>query len=490
MSRSGVAVVCLLVALTLTGPAEAGALRDNAKVQEALHLVDRWLDAEQDYKDIPGLSVAIVHDQELVWSGGYGQANPETGIPATPETIYSICSVSKLFTSVAVMTLYDAGKLRLDDEIADLLPWFDLRQTHEESGPITLARVLSHSAGLPRESDYPYWTGPDYPFPTDPQIRARLGAQGTLYPSADVFQYSNLGLTLAGNVVTEVSGRDYHAYVREEILEPLCMTSTWTEIPLEKRGEEMALGYGRELRDGTRNLMSPFQTRGIAPAAGFASTVEDLAKFASWQFRLLEGGEEILRSSTLKEMQRQHWFDPVTEVTWGLGFANWKNDGTYFVGHGGYCPGYRTSFSLNPKDKIGVIVMVSALDTNPGSLASEIHKLVTPALKSAAGESEEADDEEKAEGGGVDLTPYTGVYRRIEAGHENLILEQGEDLGIVGLPADDPAEDLTKLRHEEGDTFRIVRDNDDLADPVTFIRDDSGRVTAMCRFHNCWPKVE
>jgi CubicO group peptidase (beta-lactamase class C family) len=75
-------------------------------------------------------------------------------------------------------------------------------------------------------------------------------------------------------------------------------------------------------RSGERKEVDLFFTDGVTAAAGFTSTVEDLAKFASWQFRLLEnGGEEILRSSTLKEMQRVHWMDPDWELAWGLGFS-------------------------------------------------------------------------------------------------------------------------------------------------------------------------
>ena len=84
-----------------------------------------------------------------------------------------------------------------------------------------------------------------------------------------------------------------------------------------------------------------FLVNGIAPAAGFASTVEDVARFASWQLRLLEkGGKEILAANTLKEMHRVHWTDPDWNTTWGLGFSVSRSDGKTYVGHGGlvFCP--------------------------------------------------------------------------------------------------------------------------------------------------------
>ncbi|NOR34356.1 MAG: serine hydrolase, partial [Bacteroidales bacterium] len=89
---------------------------------EALKLIEVWLDAQRDYDRVPGMSVIIVDDQEVLWSGAFGMANLENHVKATPSTLYSICSISKLFTSVAIMKLYDEGKLRLDDKVDDLLP--------------------------------------------------------------------------------------------------------------------------------------------------------------------------------------------------------------------------------------------------------------------------------------------------------------------------------------------------------------------------------
>jgi CubicO group peptidase (beta-lactamase class C family) len=149
---------------------------------EAIRMIDTWLDGQRDYDHLPGISVAIVTDQEILWSKGYGMADLEKGVPSSPTTIYSICSISKLFTSVAIMKLRDEGKLRLEDLVADHLPWFNLQQQFPDQGPVTIRSVLTHSSGLPRESDYPYWTGPDFPFPTEKQVKAKLGSQKTLYP--------------------------------------------------------------------------------------------------------------------------------------------------------------------------------------------------------------------------------------------------------------------------------------------------------------------
>src|SRR5688572_30108433 len=155
----------------------------NERVTEALGLLEEWAEAQRAYLDIPGMSMAVVHGDEVIWSKGFGLANREQNVAATPDTLYSICSISKLFTGLGVMQLRDEGKLRLDEPIATYLPWFDLQQKYADSPPITLRGILTHSSGLPRESAQPYWTGPDFAFPTRDAVIAGLQSQETLYPA-------------------------------------------------------------------------------------------------------------------------------------------------------------------------------------------------------------------------------------------------------------------------------------------------------------------
>jgi CubicO group peptidase (beta-lactamase class C family) len=177
----------LILTLLFTLPAEAQVVSDHPRVQEAVDVVRVWLDAQRAYERIPGISAALVHDQELIWSGATGFADPETGAPATAETAYSICSISKLFTSIGVMQLRDQGLLRLDDRVADLLAWYDIQEPYEGAPPVTVRALLTHSSGLPRESDYPYWIAP-FDFPTRDQVATRLGDQEMLYPSDLYYQ--------------------------------------------------------------------------------------------------------------------------------------------------------------------------------------------------------------------------------------------------------------------------------------------------------------
>ena len=447
---------------------------------EAIRLIDTWLETQRDYDRLPGISVAIVTDQEILWSRGYGMADLEKEIPSFPNTVYSICSISKLFTSVAIMQLRDAGKLRLDDLVSDHLPWFNLQQQYPDTGPITIRSLLTHSSGLPRESDYPYWTGPDFPFPSSEQVKAKLGTQKTLYPSSTYFQYSNLGLALLGEIVAEASGMPYHEYIEENIFKPLRMADTRTKLPESLWRGKLATGYTAIKRDGTRDMLPLFQAKGITAAAGFSSTVEDLARFASWQFRLLEkGGEEILKASTLREMQRVHWVDPDWKTTWGLGFSVREVDGRTMVGHGGSCPGYRSTLNIDTHKKQAFIVMINAQGVSPNKYAAgmrDILKKVTNKVK-----------EEQA---AVDLEAYAGHYEAQPWWGETAVLPWQGKLAVFGLPSEKPAQGLTLLKYIEGDTFRRLREDETLGEEVIFERDESGKVVRMWQHSNYKNKIK
>jgi CubicO group peptidase (beta-lactamase class C family) len=453
--------------------------KEKPDFSEAIRMIDTWLEAQRDYDNLPGISVAIVTDQEILWSKAYGMADLEKKVASSPSTIYSICSISKLFTSVAIMKLRDAGKLRLEDLVADHLPWFNLQQQFPDTGPITIRSVLTHSSGLPRESDYPYWSGPDFPFPSAKQVKAKLGSQKTLYSPSTYFQYSNLGISLLGEIVAEVSGMPFDKYIEENILKPLRLASTRTKLPESLWRGKLATGHTSKKRDGSRSMLPLFQAKGIAAAAGFSSTVEDLARFASWQFRLLEkGGEEIIKASTLREMHRVHWVDPDWKTTWGLGFSVWEVDGKTMLGHGGSCPGYRSTLTIDPNKKQAFVVMINASGVSPSRYATGMREIL-----------KKAKDKAKEEKAAVDLEDYAGLYDSQPWWGETAILPWQGKLAMFGLPSGNPAESLTLLKHIEGDTFRRVRKDETLGEEVVFERDKAGKVVRMWQHSNYENKI-
>jgi CubicO group peptidase (beta-lactamase class C family) len=459
---------------------EKASEKDGAERAEALRVADAWLSSIEAYQHIPAISAGVVKGDDLVWAKGYGTIDAAHSVPASPETIYSICSISKLFTSVSLMQLYESGKVRLDEPITTYLPWATLQPVTEDTVPVTLRGLLTHSAGLPRESEFPYWSGPDYPFPTQEQVHAAIAKQTMLYPAERWFQYSNLGLTLVGETVEAVSGEKYAQYAKTHVLDPLGLHDTRTYMPMDLYGKQLAVGYGATERDGTREELKPFEARGITPAAGYTSTVKDLAKFAEWQFRLLRTGkQEVLKASTLREMQRVQFVDPGWKTTWGLGFTVVHQEKHTYVGHSGDCPGYQTTLMLRPEDELAVIVMDNVAERTPAWVEG-VYALMDKRKGYAF----------KGQATAVDLEAYAGHYSAQPWGPEIVVLPWAGGLATLALPSTSPAEGLSFLKPKGGDAFRRVREDGSEAEEVLFVRDGSGKVKGYTQFSNTRMRLE
>lgn len=485
MNRPGArTLIALLFLLALSDAAPAqqpSAFAEHPRVRQAAELIDVWAEAELAYDEVPGASLAVVHDQERLWAKGWGMSRPDEGVPATPETIYSICSISKLFTSVSAMNLWEAGELELNDRVEEHLSWFALEERHRDL-PITVESLLTHSSGLPRESDYPYWSPPDFDFPTQQELRKRLPDQETLYPPERYFQYSNLGLTLVGEIISNVSGTPYSDYVTDNVLRPLNLESTAPSIPWDS--DRMAAGYSAITREGDRSAVPNFEAEGVAPAAGYSSTVLDLSDFAAWQFRLLEADSaEVLQPSTLQKMHNVHWVDPDWDVHWGLGFVVWREDEETFVGHGGSCPGFRSQLALQPGSQLAAAFATNANGVDARKFAQTAIQVLGPAVSAAEDTTTKADTTPE------ELMKYIGRYSTQPWGGEIAVIRWKDGLAMVGLPTDDPLDALQELKHIEGNTFRRVRENDDLAEPIRFRTDEAGEVEALVQHSNAWPRI-
>jgi CubicO group peptidase (beta-lactamase class C family) len=474
--RNAIAILVMVLgtaAATVSGESPK-AEKPVPRPEDALAAWTAWVEHDLGVAGVPGASFAFVHGDRLLAAGGLGLADPESATPATAGTLYSICSISKLFTSIAVMQLRDAGALALDDELVEHLPWLQaLADAHSDDEPITIRRALTHSAGLPRESDFPYWAGPDFPFPSADEIRDRLGAQQTLYPSGRYFQYSNLGMTLLGEVVAARSGRSWAEAVREGILAPLGMDGTFTSVPEARATGRLAAGFAERRGSPGRERLGPFDVAGVGPAAGMASSAADLAAFARWQLRLRAGGgDEVLRAATLREMQRVHWVDPDWKTTWGLGFSVVQRDGATWARHGGACPGYYSEFAILPEKELGVVVLANAIGAEVGLYARKAVALLGPAI-------EKATDAEPLPRDPA-LEAYLGVYDSVWG--RTAVVRWGDGLAAVDLTSravelDDWVE---PLRREDGDVFRRRRaDDGSPGESWAFTIDAEGRATAV-----------
>ncbi len=378
-------MIVMVMALMLAGPvaAEKVPVKDDPGVASSLRLLEQWVASQIAYRGQPGVSMGIVHGGKLIWAKGFGVSDLAAATPATPKTVYRIASITKLFTSTALLQLRDAGKLGLDDPVVKFLPGFKVGNPFPDDPPITVRNLLTHTSGLPGEAAFPYWT--DHEFPSIEAVLAALPTQVKPFATETKYRYSNLGLTIAGQVVEAASGEPFEAYIMKHILEPLGMADTSVlSLPEGRRGG-LAVGYGRRLPDGTRRVLPFTDSKGLTAAANMSSTVEDLARFVA--FHLGDGADDrsgVLKLSTRREMQRVHWLFPSWKGGRGLGFWVRQFDGKALVGHGGWVGGYQTQISFIVEDGIGVIALTNADDGVPSMYLEQAFRVVGPAILKAA----------------------------------------------------------------------------------------------------------
>lgn len=338
--------------------------------------------------------------------------------------------------------------------------------------------MLTHSSGLTRDADSS-WSGPNFYFLTKDELKKSLIKEETLYPSSTYFQYSNLAMSLLGEIVSEKTNKTYSNYVEENILKPLQLNNTHPYLPENLWRGEMATGYSALNRQGNRRMEPFFKTNAITPAAGYSSNVIDLAKFASWQLRLLSiGKSEVLRQSTLKEMQRIQWTSPDKGLTSGLGFYLEYNNGNTTVGHDGSCPGYVSVVMIDPKKKLGVTLMINAQGVDVYKYSNQIFNLLN---KDIAQDTTTKD---------IDLTIYKGSYDSYDWSGETLIVPYKGKLITLDVPSDSPADNITEYKYIKKDTFRKIRPDDkSLGEELVFIRDENGKIKSARSFSYYMNKI-
>ena len=439
-------IIVAVLACLGSAPAGADELAEHPEVASQIKLMDAWIQAQMKNIELPGLVIGVVHDQEVVWAQAYGHADVQRGTPMRTDSIFRIASHSKLFTSIAILQLRDAGKLRLDDPITDHLSWFDMQNPYPEAEPIRISHLLTHSAGLPRESNHPSWT--EFEFPTAEDLRETVSSQQTAYPTETVWKYSNLGLSLAGAIVETVSGRDYEEYVETEIMAPLGMISSSVGVPSDAHRARLVTGYGRRWLDKPREVMPFVDARAFDPATGLSASVDDMLTFLSWQMRLRAGATtEVLRANTLREMQRVHWLRDNWRGGNGWGFSISHREDRDLIGHGGSYPGNRTSTQLSPKENVGVVVFTNGGDGNPGRYATKAFEWIAPAIVRATAKPKPPAEADPS------WTQYVGTYR--SRGGERQVMILNAELVVISPLSDDPMAGKSVLRPLGEHTFKI-----------------------------------
>jgi len=460
------AVLALFVPAALA--AQAPAVRNVATDPDVLgqqRLFSAWIEGQIAYRGLPGIVVGVVADQELVWAQGFGSADLAAKKPMTPQTAFRMASHSKLFTATAIMQLREQGKLRLDDPVVKYLPWFKLDPAGADDGPITIEQLLSHSSGMPREAG-DHWTTRE--FPTEAEIRSLMSDRDAAFAPATRWKYSNLAYTVAGLVIEAVSGEKWADYVQRHIYTPLGMTAS----SVDRDVPALATGYTRRMPDGTRSTIPFTDARGMASATGITSTVEDMAKFVSAQFRRGPmGGRQILSSGSLREMHRVR----SVENTWlsgtGIGFASTRIGDRTYVGHGGGYPGYTTQTLIQLDDRVGVIVLTNTNDSDPSFIARQLMSSVGAAVAKASAVKPVVVAWDPA------WARFAGRYRGIWGDQQVVLLNERL---VIMTPNGANLENPTELVPLGGGRFRYTArtGGGEVGEVVRFV-EENGRVVRM-----------
>ena len=365
-------------------------------VEQVGHLVDLWLPLKIQYDETPGTSVGIVYKGKLLYGRGFGFADIQKRKKADEKTLYRIASISKVFTTIAILQLVEAGKLRLDDKVTDYVDWFQAKTKHADAKNITIRQVLSHTAGLFRDGTTPHWeTGK---FPKD--LRNSFSKESLVLENVTGFKYTNYGFSVLGALIEKISGMEYTEYMNASIVGKLGLTNTHPDYRDDL--SNIATGYGRMIPREKRKVFSHYKTYAYAPATGFVSNVIDLTKLIS-SFSLASKGSKIIGREHKKEMMRAH---EKTErgAEYGLGLEICQVADRKIIGHSGGFHGFITQVAFDPANDVGVIVLSNAL----GSSACEIAFGILESIYSFIDKRTEYSSSKK-----IHHAMYEGIYRNV-----------------------------------------------------------------------------
>lgn len=419
--------------------------------------------AEWDRWDSPGAAVAVWHQGQLVYKRGYGCANLEYQIPITPTTVFHVASVSKQFTTAAIVYLAQQGELSLDDDIRRYLPFVP------DFGPtITIRHLANHTSGLRDQWQLlamAGWRLDDVI--TREQIHKLVRRQQALnFAPGEKYMYCNTGYTLLADTVEAVSGQSFPEFTQEQFFKPLGMVHTHFHDDHELIVPNRAYSYAPEAKGGFKKAVLNYANVG---ATSLFTTVEDLARWVQH----FEESEQV-GAAWLTQIQQRGVLNDGKVIDYALGLSIGDYRGLKTVGHSGGDAGFRSHLIRFPDQHFAVIVLSNLATLRPRDLCLGIADLylaeqmgpqssapvaapVTPLVLDAAA-----------------LAGYPGVY----------LDDDGELITITAKP-----DGLVAALSWERDLALTPLAPDQFSAPkqqgrVTFERDQTGQITQVnCQFY-------
>jgi CubicO group peptidase (beta-lactamase class C family) len=407
--------------------------------------IDDYINAELQKQKIPGLTIAVVRNGEIVKAKGYGLANVELNVPATPETIYQSGSVGKQFTATAVTMLVEEGKIGLDDKISRYFA-----DAPDRWSGITVRHLLTHTAGT---TDYPK----DFDFRrdyTEDELLKKAAEIPLAFAPGEKWSYSNMGYVMLGILISKVTGKFYGEFLKERIFKPLEMNtariiSEADIVPNRAAGYRLVKG---ELKN--QEWVSP-SMNSTADGSLYLSVL-DMAK---WDAALYT--EKLLKKSSFVQMWTSVILNNGKTQQYGFGWGFNDVRGHKIIEHGGAWQGFTSHIARYVDDKLTIIVLVNRAGGNPGAIAHGIAGLIDPEL--APPERKEARVDPKV------FDDYVGQYELAP----DVVLSITREAGKLWAQAgSQPKAEL--FPESETRFFLKVVDGQ-----VTFVKDASGKVTHL-----------
>lgn len=335
-----------------------------AQAQDApLNGFDDYVNKAMRDWEVPGLAVAIVKNDQVVFAKGYGIRKLGEAAPVTERTLFAIGSSSKAFTAASVAMLVDEGKVKWDDPAMRHLPGFEVFDPYV-TRELTIRDLLCHRSGLQR-GDF-LWYGSDY---DRNEILRRTRYLKPTWSLRSTFGYQNLMYLAAGQVIAKVGGKSWDAFIKERLFLPLGMAASNTSIKDLKDNDNVSSPHSKIEE---KVVVIPWRNiDNIAPAGSINSNVVDMAQWVRLQ--LGEGtyqGKRLFSSGVAKEMHTAQtviraeppyslFYPEAHFLNYGLGWFMHDYRGRKVVEHGGAIDGMRAQVAMIPEEKVGLVVLTN-----------------------------------------------------------------------------------------------------------------------------------
>ncbi|MGV6827219.1 MAG: serine hydrolase domain-containing protein [bacterium] len=303
--------------------------------------------------DVTGLSVGIYNRHGLLWARGYGYADKEAERVATAHTVYRVGSLSKPVTAAAILRMEDSGVLDIDQPIEMYLDRFHVKSRFSSIAPVTARNLLTHHSGLPTDINKGLWT--DIDFTT---VIEQLRSEYTSYPADYVHSYSNVGYSVLGCLIEELSQQHYDRYIEDALFRPLGMRYSSFD-PADLPDSLLSKGYA----NGKAQTLLPMRDK---PAMGLYSNVLDLGRFAAMMLR--EGRNSsyrVLEPATTREMMDRQNDHVALDFDFEIGLGFFLNrtstrTGVRTLEHGGSTMNYGAYMLISPEADLGIVVLANS----------------------------------------------------------------------------------------------------------------------------------